>query len=124
MSTDRAAFGNLILDHFEHPRNTGVAAGFNRRYLEQNNPWLIRILLTLRVDRGRIQEARFKAKSCVTTTASVSALTEMVQGKTVEEALSITPEQLSECLGTVPPEKFYCCRLAVATLRNALRSSE
>ncbi len=125
MSADRAgAFGSRILDHFEHPRNTGIAADFNRRYLEQENPWLIRILLTLRVEQGRIQEAKFKAKSCVTTTASVSALTELIQGMTVQEALSITPEQLSEYLGTVPPEKMYCCQLAVATLHRALQSSD
>lgn len=115
-------FGSRVLDHFEHPRNTGIAPGYNRRYQEQDNPWLIRILITLRVEEGVVRAARFKAQSCVTTTASVSALMEMVEGKTVDEALDITPEQLSASLGTVPVEKMYCCRLAVATLRNALRS--
>jgi NifU-like protein involved in Fe-S cluster formation len=115
-------FGSRVLDHFEHPRNTGIAPGFNRRYQEQDNPWLIRILITLRVEEGVVRAARFKAQSCVTTTASVSALMEMVEGKTVDEALAITPEQLSASLGTVPAEKMYCCHLAVATLRNALRS--
>ena len=115
-------FGSRVLEHFEHPRNTGAAPGFNRRYLEQDNPWLIRILITLRVEEGVIRAARFKAKSCVTTTASVSALMEMVEGKSVEEALAVTPEQLSALLGTVPPEKMYCCRLAVATLQNALHN--
>lgn len=115
-------FGSRVLDHFEHPRNTGIAPSYNRRYQEQDNPWLIRILITLRVEEGVIRAARFKAQSCVTTTASVSALMEMAEGKTVEGALAITPEQLSASLGTVPPEKTYCCRLAVATLRNALHS--
>lgn len=123
MSTDRAGtFGSRILDHFEHPRNAGIAADFNRRFLEHDNPWLLTILLTLRVQEGRIEEAKFKTQSCVTTTASVSALTEMIQGTTVEEALAITPERLAEYLGSVPAEKMYCCRLAVQTLRNALRS--
>ncbi len=115
-------FGSRVLDHFEHPRNVGIAADFNRRFLEENNPWLLKILLTLRVEEGRIRDVKFKTQSCVTTTASVSALTEMVKGKTVEEALSITPELLSERLGTVPPEKMYCCHLAVNTLRNALHA--
>ena len=117
-----AAYGSRVLDHFEHPRNTGIAPGYNRRFLEQHNPWLIRILITLRVEEDVIRAARFKAQSCVTTTASVSALMEMVEGKTVDEALAVTPEQLSTALGTVPREKEYCCRLAVGTLRNALRS--
>ena len=123
MPMNRAGgFDSRVLDHFEHPRNAGIVADYNRRYLEQANPWLVHILFTLRVEEGRIEEVKFQAQSCVTTTASSSALTEMVQGKTVEQALSITPEQLSEYLGTVPPEKMYCCRLAVDTLRNALRS--
>lgn len=123
MSTENSrVYGSRILDHFRNPRNTGVALNFNHRYLERNNPWLVRILLTLRVADDRIQEARFQAKSCVTTTAAVSALTEIIQGKTVGEALSLTPEKLSEYLEIVPPEKMYSCRLAVATLRHALNS--
>jgi nitrogen fixation protein NifU and related proteins len=121
-TTSSGVFGSRVLDHFEHPRNVGIAADFNRRYLEENNPWLLRILLTLRVEEGVIREVKFKAQGCVTTTASVSALTELAQGKTVEEALGITPEELSERLGTVPLEKMYCCRLAVETLRTALRT--
>ena len=117
------SFTNPILDHFHQPRNVGIVEGHNRSYLEQENPWLIRILFTLRVNGDRIEEVRFKTQSCVTTTACSSALTEMVQGRTVEEALAITPEQLSEYLGTVPSEKMYCCRLAIATLRKALHSA-
>lgn len=114
------AFGSRIVDHFQHPRNVGVAANHNRCYFEQDNPWLIQILFTLRVDQGRIQEIRFRAQSCVTTTACLSALTEMVQGRTVDRARSITPELLSDYLGNVPPEKAYCCRLVVETFRKAL----
>ena len=117
------SFTNPILDHFHHPRNVGIVEGHNRSYFEQENPWLIRILFTLRVNGDRIEEVRFKTQSCVTTTACSSALTEMVQGRTVEEALAVTPEQLSEYLGTVPSEKMYCCRLAIATLRKALQSA-
>ncbi|MBI4461227.1 MAG: iron-sulfur cluster assembly scaffold protein [Acidobacteria bacterium] len=115
-------YGSRILEHFRNPRNTGVAADFSHRYLEQDNPWRIYILLTLRVEGGIISEIRFQAESCVTTVACVSALTEMVEGKSAEFALSITPEQLSESLGLVPAEKMHCCRLAIATLHQALRS--
>jgi NifU-like protein involved in Fe-S cluster formation len=116
-----AQFGSRVLDHFEHPRNAGIVAGHTHCYFEQDNPWLIRIRLTLRVEGERIREVKFQTQSCVTTTACASALTEMIRGKTLEHALSITPEQLSEYLGTVPPEKMHCCRLAVETLRRALR---
>ena len=120
---NRGSFSSAVLDHFYHPRNAGVAEGFNRRYLEQDNPWRIRIEFTARVREDRIEELRFRTQSCVTTTACSSALTEMAQGRSVDDALAITPEQLSERLGTIPSEKLYCCRLAVATLRRALQSA-
>ena len=115
-------FTSPVLDHFHHPRNVGVAAHYNRSCLEQDNPWHIRLLFTLRVEEGRIQEVKFKAQSCVTTVACASALTEMAQGKDVATALTIRPEQVSETLGTVPHEKMYCCQLVIATLRRALAS--
>ena len=113
-------FNNRVLDHFYNPRNVGIAEGFNHSYLEQNNPWLICIQFTLCVNQGRIEDVRFQAQSCVTTTACCSALTEIARDQTVESALSITPEQLSEYLGIIPQEKLYCARLAVATLHRAL----
>lgn len=115
-------FSSAVLDHFHHPRNAGTARNYNRSYLEQDNPWRVRLLFTLRVEEGRIQEVKFKAQSCVTTVACASALTEMVEGREVESALAIRPEELSQVLGTVPEEKMYCCRLALATLRRALES--
>jgi len=113
-------FRHPILDHFYHPRNAGIAEGFNRSFLEQDNPWLVRIRFTLRVVGSRIDEVKFLAQSCVTTAACCSALTEMVRGQSVERALAITPEELSEYLGTIPQEKMYCARLAVDSMRRAL----
>ncbi len=115
-------FSSAVLDHFHHPRNAGTARDYNRSYLEQDNPWRIRLLFTLRVEGGRIQEVKFQAQSCVTTVACASALTAMVAGREVESARAIRPEELSQALGVVPEEKMYCCRLALATLHRALES--
>ena len=115
-------FNSRILDHFYNPRNAGIAEGFSHTYLEQDNPWLIRIRFTLRVSQDRIEDVRFLAQSCVTTTACCSALTEMVQGRSVAEALAITPQQLSDYLGGIPQEKMHCPRLVVETLHRALAS--
>ncbi|MBI4483634.1 MAG: iron-sulfur cluster assembly scaffold protein [Acidobacteria bacterium] len=101
-------FRSPVLDHFHHPRNLGVVDQPNRSYLEQDNPWSIRILLTLSVEDGRIQEVKFKTQGCITSVACSSALTEMVQGKDVEDALSVTEQELSDALGTIPPEKMHC----------------
>lgn len=115
-----ATFSNPVLDHFHYPRNAGIVEGFTHSFLEQHNPWLIRIRFTLRVTGNRIEDVKFQTQSCVTTTACCSALTELVKVQPVERALAITPEQLSEYLGTIPKEKMHCPRLAVATLRRAL----
>ncbi|MBI3934648.1 MAG: iron-sulfur cluster assembly scaffold protein [Acidobacteria bacterium] len=117
-------FHHRILDHFHHPRNAGIAEDFNHSFLEQDNPWLIRIRFTLRVADNRIEDVKFQTQSCVTTTACCSALTEMVQGQPVERAMAVTPEQLSAYLGTIPQEKMHCARLAVATLRRSLGQQE
>ncbi len=122
MERDRYLYSNPVLNHFLHPRNVGLAEQHNHSYLEQDNPWLIRIRFTLRVEGDRIKEVKFQGQSCVTTTACASALTEMVKGQRVSEALAITPDELSRALGTIPQEKSYCCDLVIATLRKALWS--
>ena len=113
-------FRHPVLDHFYQPRNAGMVSDCTHSYLEQDNPWRVRLLFTLRVVQGKIQEVKFKAQSCVTTVACASKLTEMVQGRAVEEALAVTPEELSEALGTLPSDKTYCARLVIATLHRAL----
>ncbi len=122
MQKDRCVYSNPVLNHFLHPRNVGTARRHSHSYLEQDNPWLIRILFTLRVEGDRIEDVKFQGQSCVTTTACASALTELVKGQRVSEALAITPDELSRVLGTIPQEKSYCCSLVIATLRNALLS--
>ena len=115
-------FRHPVLDHFYHPRNAGIASNYTHSYLEQDNPWRVRLLFTLRITQGKIEEVRFKAQSCVTTTACASKLTEMAQGRNVTEALALTPEQLSDALGGLPQEKMYCADLVMKTLRRAIQT--
>ena len=121
------AYSDKVLDHYNHPRNVGS--------MDKNSPNVGTgmvgapecgdvMKLQVQVDEatGIIADAKFKTFGCGSAIASSSLATEWLKGKTVDEALAITPEQLSASLGTVPQEKTYCCRLAVATLRNALRT--
>lgn len=71
-------------------------------------------------DNRIIEEITFKAFGCVPAIASGSALTEMVKGRTVSYALSITPSQIEKELGGLPPERRFCCKLALDTLKNAI----
>jgi NifU-like protein involved in Fe-S cluster formation len=101
-----------VLDHFQNPRNAGTldAAAVT---VSVENPVCGDILeLSVRMESGRIAEARFRTRGCVTALACSSLLTELLRGKTPAEARAITPEQLSEQLGGLPQATFHAAQLA------------
>lgn len=68
--------------------------------------------LSVRIEAGRISEARFRTRGCVTAMASSSLLTELLRGKTPAEARSITTEQISQALGGLPQATLHGAQLA------------
>jgi len=78
--------------------------------------------LAVRVVAGRIVDARFKAQGCVTAIACSSLLTELIQGKSLEEAHKITPAQISGALGGLPPAASHGAQLACDALQAALKA--
>jgi nitrogen fixation NifU-like protein len=104
-----------VLDHFQNPRNAGeVTVPDAAAQLE--NPACGDILkLTL-----RIANDRFLAKGCVPTIACGSALTELVQGRTVKEAGALTREELVRVVGGLPEASTHASHLAMETLATAL----
>jgi nitrogen fixation NifU-like protein len=109
-----------VLDHFQNPRNPGTVA--NPDVVAQLvNPACGDVLkLTLRIEKGRIAEVRFLAKGCVPAIACGSALTELVQGRTVEDACVLKREELVEVLGGLPDASSHASYLAIDTLAKAL----
>jgi nitrogen fixation NifU-like protein len=67
--------------------------------------------LSVRMDAGRVAEARFKTQGCVAAIAASSILTDLMMGKSAAEFRSITPQQISEELGTLPPATFHAAQL-------------
>ncbi|MGH9678497.1 MAG: iron-sulfur cluster assembly scaffold protein [Candidatus Acidiferrales bacterium] len=105
-------YSEAVLDHFQNPRNAGTLDAASAT-ISVENPVCGDILeLSVRMDAGRIAEARFRTRGCVTAMACSSLLTELLQGKTVAEARSITPEQISEALGGLPQATFHAAQLA------------
>jgi nitrogen fixation protein NifU and related proteins len=85
----RELYQDIILDHSKHPRNFGKLAEANRQ-ARGNNPLCgDRITLALKLDGDRIAEAKFEARGCAISVASASMMTDMVKGKTVEEARAL-----------------------------------
>ena len=110
-----------LLDHFEHPRNVGEVARPDVS-VELSNPACGDIVkLTLKINRDRIDEIRFKAKGCVPAMACASALTELVQGKTVTQAGQVTREDVVRAVGGLPETSGHAAHLAIDALVAALR---
>ncbi len=114
-------YSPAVLDHFKNPRNAGDLSNATA-VTEASNPVCGDILrLALRVESGRIAEARFKAQGCVTAVACASALTELLCGKTVAECRGISAAHISETLGGLPQTTFHGAQLASDALAELLR---
>ena len=111
-----------VLEHFEHPRNTGEIANPDA-VAEIENPACGDVLrLTLKVDGQGIADLRFKAKGCVPSIACASAMTELVRGKTIAEAKALRRDMLIQVLGGLPPASTHAAQLALDALSAALRA--
>jgi NifU-like protein involved in Fe-S cluster formation len=105
-------YSEAVLDHFQNPRNAGTLDAPTAT-VSVENPVCGDILeLSVRMEAGRIAEARFRTRGCVTALACSSLLTEMLRGKTPAEALAITSDQISGELGGLPQATSHGAQLA------------
>ncbi len=119
---NRAVYSPEVLDHFQNPRNSGDVEAPDAS-TQMENPACGDILkLTLRLDGDRIADIRFRAKGCVPAIACSSAITEMVKGKTVEEARQVSREELVRKVGGLPQASSHASHLAVDALRELLQN--
>ena len=110
-----------LLDHFQHPRNAGEVAGPDAAAQVENPACGDVLKLTLKVVDGCITEARFRAKGCVPAMACASALTELLQGRTIEEARRLGRAAIVEAVGGLPKASTHASHLAMDTLAAALK---
>ena len=107
-----AMYSEAVLDHFQNPRNAGTLEAATAT-VSVENPVCGDILeLSVRMEAGRIAEARFRTRGCVTALACSSLLTDLLRGKTRAEARGITAEQISEALGGLPQATLHGAQLA------------
>ncbi len=113
-------FSPQLLDHFEHPRNSGTVPNADATVQLQNPACGDVLKLTLKVAAGHIADIRFLAKGCVPSIACASALTELVLGNTVADARALKREQLVDAVGGLPPASSHASRLSLDALHAAL----
>ena len=114
-------YSEKVMDHFQNPRNmgeiedaSGVGTVGNAKCGD-----IMRIFLDIDED-GIIREARFKTFGCGAAVATSSMATELVKGKTVQEALQVTNKAVMEALDGLPPAKVHCSLLAEEAIHAAL----
>jgi nitrogen fixation NifU-like protein len=110
----------LVQEHFENPRNVGIIEDADADALVSNPACGDTMHLYLRIADNRIVEAKFKTMGCPAAIAASSITTEMLIGRTVEEALQLTREEVSTALGGLSPQKVHCSVLSEDALKAAL----
>ena len=109
-----------VLDHFQNPRNAGEVENADA-VVELQNPACGDVLrLSVRMQSGRVAEARYQAKGCVPAMACGSRITEMMVGRTVEDLCALTKDEVIESLGGLPAASGHAGQLAVDALRAVL----
>lgn len=113
-------YSETVMEHFKNPRNVGEikdADGIGH----VGNPVCGDIMeLYIKVRNNVIVDAKFKTFGCGAAIATSSMVTELVKGKTVDEALTLSNKAVAEALGGLPPIKMHCSMLAEEALKSAI----
>ena len=110
-----------VLDHFEHPRNVGALDDANGVGMVGNAKCGDIMQMFLKVnDDGIIEDVGFKTFGCGAAIATSSMATELIKGKSIEEALQLSNSAVVEALEGLPPQKIHCSVLAEEAVRAAI----
>jgi len=114
------SYNQIVIDHLTHPRNIGEMEHPDGVGEAQNPVCGDTMRLFIKVKTGRIIDATFLTFGCGAAIASSSITTEMIKGKTIEEALMISDQTIAEALGGLPLTKIHCSILAEKAIRAAV----
>ncbi len=116
-----ALYTETVMDHFMHPRNVGEIADADGVGEVGNAKCGDIMKMYLKIDHNVITDVKFETFGCGSAIASSSIATEMIKGKTVEEALAVTNRQVVDALGGLPAHKLHCSVLAEEAVKSAVK---
>lgn len=119
-------YSKEVMDHFMNPRNVGIIKDANG-IGETGNPTcgdIMKIYLDIETIDGKeiIKDVKFQTFGCGAAVATSSMVTEMVKGKSLDEAEKISNAAVAEALGGLPPIKMHCSNLAANALHDAIKN--
>ncbi len=113
-------YSEKVMDHFMNPRNVGEIKDANG-IGEVGNPRCGDIMkMYIKVKNNKIEDVKFLTFGCGAAVATSSMITELIKGKTLEEALDISNRQVAEALNGLPPVKMHCSNLAEQAVKAAI----
>jgi nitrogen fixation NifU-like protein len=114
-------YREYILDHYRNPRNYGTLEN-PTAHAEDSNPLCgDQLAIDLVVEGDRVSEVRFKGRGCAISQATASMLSEMIEGKTVEEVVQLGKDDVLEALGiAISPARTKCAFLSLRVLHRSL----
>jgi nitrogen fixation NifU-like protein len=113
-------YSEKVMDHFMNPRNVGEMPDADGVGMEGNPTCGDAMQLFIKVENDRIVDAKFRTFGCGAAIAVSSMITEMVKGKTLDEAMSMSKEAVANELGGLPPQKMHCSNLGADALKKAI----
>jgi nitrogen fixation NifU-like protein len=113
-------YSDLVMEHFRNPRNVGEIPDANGVGMVGNPVCGDVMKMMIKVQDDRITDIKFQTFGCGAAIATSSIATEIVKGKTLEEALTLSNKAVAEALGGLPPTKMHCSNLAADAIHKAI----
>ena len=117
-----ALYTETVMDHFTHPRNVGEIPDADGVGEVGNAKCGDIMKMYLEIKDDRIEDVKFETFVCGSAIASSSMATELIKGKTIEEALAVTNKQVVDALGGLPAYKLHCSVLAEESIKAAVKN--
>lgn len=117
-----ALYTETVMDHFTHPRNVGEIPDADGVGEVGNVKCGDIMKMYLKIKDDRIEDVKFETFGCGSAIASSSMATELIKGKTIEEALAVTNKQVVDALGGLPAYKLHCSVLAEESIKAAVKN--
>jgi nitrogen fixation NifU-like protein len=116
-------YSDKVLDHFKNPRNVGTLEGDDVAVGRVGNPVCGDLMeIAIRVIDDKIEDIKFQTFGCGSAIATSSMITEIVLGKTLDEAIKVTRKDVADELDGLPPIKMHCSNLAADALHAAIKA--